>query len=128
MKTIGLEHAIPIFTGEENQYVTFMKVSSTDEEAYLEVPDKQLQKAIESSHLFKDGIVKLFASTDDGKLKGISEEKDVIEYPDVTDFQTAKEVLKKEYGVAPQALGSPEKIFAQADKVGASFPNLKEDE
>jgi len=48
-----------------------------------------------------------------------------IEYPEVVNIQQAKEVLRKEYGVAFQKLGSPENIKKNAELVGAVFPNLE---
>lgn len=46
------------------------------------------------------------------------------EYPEVTDFQAAREILRKEYGIAHQSLTKPENILKKATEVGVSFPNL----
>lgn len=46
-------------------------------------------------------------------------------YPDITDWQDAKEALRKEYGVAHQSLGTPQGILKKASEVGVDFPNLK---
>lgn len=49
------------------------------------------------------------------------------EYPEVTEWQAAKEVLRSEpYNVPFQALNNPPNIQKKAEELGVSFPNLKE--
>lgn len=52
---------------------------------------------------------------------------DVAEYPDITNAQEAKELLRKEpYSVNHQSLKTPEAIRAKAVELGVSFPNWKD--
>jgi hypothetical protein len=46
-------------------------------------------------------------------------------HPEVTDFQAAKEVLRKIYGVHQFSMSTPGNILKKTEELGVSFPNLK---
>lgn len=47
------------------------------------------------------------------------------EYPDISDWQEAKDILRKEYSIPHQSLNTPGNILKKAKEAGISFPNLK---
>ena len=119
------------------------------------VTDPATQKKVESSKFFKNGWIGVAPGSTaggfdeevnglaggeltGGKLKAArANPKDKVEqggmtvdvepasYPEVTDINSAVEVLRGEpYNIAHQSLRTPEAIFKKAEEVGASFPNL----
>ena len=88
------------------------------------VSDKEMQNAIESSKYFKTGIIEVTKGTVDIPENSDSSVTETKEYPDVTNIQQAKEVLRTDYGVAPVALSNAEKIKSQAEKHFVAFPNI----
>ncbi len=143
-KTIGVEHTLPIPVGDVNQYVKFVKITPSDDVAYLDVHDKKLQAAIEASGYFKRGEIKIFFATEDAadevepakKKKKSSPDKDsdegedsneLVSYDEVTTFKEAREVFERDFDIkkTSSAINSAEKIFAKAAELGIVFPNLK---
>ena len=104
------------FTGDGNGYVGY----STS--------NKKIIKGIENSDLFKNGEIKLVSSIEESNDNLNSEngnQGDLKEYPEVTNLQEAKELLRSEYNIPHQSLGSQDNILKKAIEVGASFPNLQ---
>jgi len=61
-------------------------------------------------------------TTDENPEPGVK----ATEYPDVTTFQQAKEILSSEpYKVAKIVISTPPKILKKAAELGVLFPNLK---
>jgi hypothetical protein len=90
----------------------------------LEVKDNDMCSALEKTFYFKKGDIEILK--EDKENPAVSD-GDILEtkmYEDVTDLQSARDILKKEYGIAPVALNSPEKIKSQAEKHFVVFPNL----
>jgi len=119
--------------GSERKLVTFRGYG--DGKVRLYTNDADLQKAIEGSPYYQKRKIKLESSKEvkdgsNGKgAKPFEQPKaETKVFEDVTTFEEAKNILKNEYGVAFQALGSPEKILAKAAENGVSFPNLKAEE
>lgn len=96
-----------------------------------ETSDADVQQAIEESKYFESGNITLQStSVESGKLKvesgGSTGGDDTTEYPDVTSFQEAKEILRAEpYKVLFQSLNSEANILKKAEECGVVFPNLK---
>jgi hypothetical protein len=119
------------FGGEKQRfYVCFEKEQNND--LIYETDEESVQQAIESSEIFKSGIIECVG----GATKAADTKAAAIppapvfytEFPEVTDFQAAAEVLKGEpYNVLDKDLATPAKIKAAAKKNLVSFSNLKED-
>lgn len=140
--TLGKEHTLPIPLNGKNKYIRFLKEARTDKEAFFSTPDKVLQSAIENSQFFESGteeeITLFFSDEEDEKTarktsvpsaSGTPAKKEFepAEFPDVTEFKQAKDVLTGEpynVGKTSKSLGSPEGILKKAGELGISFPNL----
>lgn len=94
--------------------------------------DEKLQAAIEADPRFKWEFclkeerekTKIQASVPEkDKEEGV---KDPVTVDTITDFQLAKEYLRKEYDIPHQSLNTPENILKKASEVGVLFPNLKQ--
>lgn len=114
----GVELTFPVSIAGKAKFITFGGPRSE-----FKTTDEEMQKAIENSNAFKKGLIVTpggaIANTD---VKSTDEPKS---YPDITDFQEAADILKKEYGVAHQSVRSPEAILKKAQELNVSFPDLK---
>ncbi|NDV46096.1 hypothetical protein D0T49_03450 [Paludibacter sp. 221] len=140
-KTLGGEHTLPIEVSGARQYIKFKKAYRDAKLALFETSDEKIQKGIEESDLFKAGRIKLVFSDQNGQVKKTkkgkegepvnSNEGEPKEYPEVSTFQQAKDVLSGEpYDIPATSpdVSTPEKIFAKAAELGVSFPNLKKED
>lgn len=113
-----------INTGGKEELVKFTGYG--DGKVRFFATDEKIQAAIEASPRFLSGEIQL----ESGRNRTAGGKKDAVkaaktEYPEVTDIQTAKDILKgAPYSISPVALITPERIRTQADKAGVSFPNL----
>lgn len=135
IRTNGQEHTVPIPANGKNKYIKFAKSNSISLLGYFVTSDTELQAQIEQSEAYKKGRIKLhFSDQEEQKVKPQPKAKEpqatkeITEYPEVTTFQQAKEVLS----AAPwnvhkgsPLLRNPEGILRKAQDVGAAFPNLK---
>lgn len=127
MRMLGYESTFPVMVGEKKEFITFKKASLDEGDGYLHTDKKDIQKAIEASDKFKNGEIKLVK----GEVEVEEEDEDAGEETvireDVTDFQTAREVLLGEpFNLKPQAVpNNPDAILKAAAKAGVSFPNVK---
>ena len=138
LKTMGLEHTLPIPMGNVNRYIKFKKVVGTDPSAFFDTSEKKLQTSIEKSQFFESGEIKLIFSNEEEekaitqkqsakKETALKKEAATDVYVDVTTFEQAKNVLTGDpYNIAKTSptLSSPEAIFKQASELNVSFPNL----
>ncbi len=90
-----------------------------------ETDDAEVQSVIEGTSYFKEGKIALSETfededADDKKKSSIQ----LKEYAEVTDYQSAAEILNKDYKVAKGKLTTPEAIMAMAESKHVSFPNL----
>ena len=95
----------------------------------LEKVDEVSDDEVLPSDAIREDDVKDPESTDPQINEGVIEEKGP-EYttrsiPEVTNFQQAKEVLRKEYEVPFQKLNKPDAILKIAESLNVEFPNLK---
>lgn len=127
MQMLGYESTLPVMVGEKKEYISFKKAIKDEGEGYLHTDRKDIQKAIEASDKFKNGEIKLISTS--GKEEANDEDtgEDAVIREDVTDFQTAREVLLGEpFNLKPQAVANnPDAILKAAAKAGVSFPNLR---
>lgn len=111
--------------------------------AIYKTSDTLIQHIIESSDKFKSGAVYVKESVDleeDEQVEEISEHRpltinlndtpmpssDMKEYPEVTNFQTAKSILMgKPYFVTLAELQTKDELLVKAQSLGVSFPNMK---
>jgi hypothetical protein len=104
----------------------------------LSTEDPKLQEAIEASEHYRQGIIKMESSTEVGVTDSGSQGEVVVgtagvtkaEFPEVTNIREAKVVLTGEpYNVSRNSVAfqNLDKLFAKADQLGISFPNLKVD-
>lgn len=121
-----------VVNGKVLRYVCFQ-----DENNTFSTSDEKLQKALEGLPLYGKAF-KLFRSVEAKKPKKPAEKPEAGSagdndatteglqvFEEVTDWQTAKDVLKGEpYAVPYQALGCPEAILKKAEELRVSFPNL----
>lgn len=131
IKILGSEHTLPVrVEGEpENRYIKFTRIAAGDTHGYFDTDDVQLQAAIESSPFFNSKEIRLSFSADTQKedLKNDKVDADPIEYPDVTKFREAQDVLTGEPWNLPKTspeLRSKEAILKIASELGVNFPNL----
>lgn len=139
--TLGMEHTLPVTVEGSKRYIKFVKVDKDDNKGFFETNDKKLQKAIEESSFFENKEISLIFSdeSDDEELLPAKGEKQTqkqlkgakefepAEFPDVTEFKQAKDILTGEpynVGKTSKSLASPEGILAKAGELGISFPNL----
>ncbi len=106
-----------------------------------ETNDADVQDAIEESKQFEEGKITCIEGASSIKLQASSKENagdsgasgdggkkdaETKEYPEVTEWQAAKELLRSEpYNVPFQSLNTPGNILKKAEEMGVSFPNLK---
>ena len=92
--------------------------------------DEEVQSYIENTPMFKRGEIKIFKTEEVVENSEEGEEvdlKDVVEYPNVNDYQEAAEILRKDpYRIHHTKTKTPEDILEQAKLLGVSFPNLQE--
>ena len=97
-----------------------------------ETSDEAVQKGIEDSRQFKEGkIVCIEGATEKAPATTTKTDFQPAEYPEVTTFAQAKEVLTGEpykVGKTSNSLKSVEGIHAKAAELGISFPNLPTEE
>lgn len=103
-----------------------------DENHTFRTSDEVCQKALEGLPCF-GRLFKLSESIDASNAKQVqhnsSDKNDGVKtFPEIIDWQDAKDLLRKDYGVAHQSLNTPENILKKASEVGISFPNLKIEE
>lgn len=124
-RMLGYESTFPVMIGEKKEFVTFKKASLDEGEGYLHTDRKDIQKAIETSYKFKNREIKLVR----GEAEEVDEDtgEETVIREDITDFQTAREVLLGEpFNLKPQAVANnPDAILKAAAKANVSFPNLK---
>lgn len=119
-----------VIGGRVVNYVEF----SDDHYTYV-TSDECVQEALERSPAFQKYYVLSRTFGDSGKKevqekRGQIEEQsgegtDWVDYPEVLDWQGAKEVLRGEpFKIAYQVLGSPEAIARKAEELKVRFPNL----
>ena len=89
----------------------------------FQTKDVELQNLIENTRYYKDKFIILIEEVADTEAKNIK--PTTVDYPDVTEMQDAIVVLVNDFGVKETALKTPADIKKAADRVGASFPNLK---
>ena len=97
----------------------------------LETEDEAVQKAIEDSNQFKSGKIERISGTTAKTIVSVPEPDEVKDYPEVTTFAQAKEILTGEpykVGKTSTSLKSVEGILAKAAELGVSFPNLPAEE
>lgn len=82
------------------------------------------QQALENLPCYKS-LFKLSETIgDEAAEKILMPPVDPKEYPDITGWQEAKDILRKDFDIPHQSLNSPENILKKAKEAGASFPNL----
>ncbi len=100
-----------------------------------ETSDKEIQKGIEASKQYLEGKVICLEGSGEIKVNNVPNAIDAEkqeyaqEYPDVTTFSQAKEILRGEpFRVGPtnSSLKTAEGILAKAAELGISFPNLSD--
>lgn len=114
----GKEITFPVRTSRGVTYITFNGPLNQ-----YKTSDKEIQKAIEATERFKNGTIIL--SRQNGGAEPEEKIETQKEYPGITDFQEAAEILRKDFNVAHQSVRSPEAILKKAQEVGVSFPDLK---
>jgi hypothetical protein len=123
---------VQIPVGDSTKFITFTAVGFGTNYATgyptFSTTDVAVQEALEESEQFKSG--KIILENAPAKIKDIEKKdngtSDTATYPEVTTYQEAKELLRKEpYNIPFQSLGTPEKIVTKAAELGVSFPNLK---
>lgn len=117
----GIQYTFPVmakgkavfisFKGNENEYST---------------ANKDIQAAIEATAKFKNKEIVLYNSTTPEQNDEQSgETMEIKEYPEVTTFQEARDILNAApYKVRITSLNTPDKIKNKATQLGALFPNI----
>lgn len=114
----------PILVGGKIIRIDFESTSAKS--GVYSTSDKELQEAIERDSNFGN---KIYLK----EILGAELEEDV-ELPkegalkvvdSITDYQSAKDFLRKEYEIPHQSLNTPENILKKAAEAGVLFPNLK---
>lgn len=90
-----------------------------------ETDDAAVQSVIEGTSYFKEGKIALSETLEDEDSGDVKKPMvQVKEYPEVMDYQSAAEILNKDYRVAKGKLATPDAIMAMAESKHVSFPNL----
>lgn len=130
MRMLGYESTFPVNVNGKKVYISFKKTLQDEGEGYLHTEDREIQKSIEVSDKFKNGDIRLISTT------GVEDQEEdtvgttTVVREDVTDYQTAREVLLGEpFNLKPQAVANnPDAILKAAAKINVSFPNLPTEE
>lgn len=115
--------------------------------AVYKTSDTLIQHIIESSEKYKKGFIELKETIDleedldDNVVKDESDldvtpasvnnqnnttkESEVKEYPEITNFQSAKSLLMNKYDIQLAELQTKEELLEKAKEIGVSFPNMK---
>ena len=128
-------YALQLAVGGKSEFIQFTSVGfgtayASGKPTYS-TSDEKIQKAIEDSKRFKEGLIQLRQEVDDGGEKKGGEPAKGAVYPDVTTFNQAIEVLTSDPHNLPKtgsALNSPQKIRDKAAELGILFPNLPTEE
>lgn len=131
-----------VYTSIHFQFSTFVKVDGKNvpiefkggmnygnmvKKGLFVTEDEKIQKAIEDDPRFGWEITqkdKPVASVGRQKLPEKKAE-DIKVVDAITDFQSAKDFLRKEYDITHQSLNNPENILKKAEEIGVVFPNLR---
>lgn len=116
----------------KSQSVTFESKRKNGILTY-ETDNAEIQAGIEATNKYLSGAITCIEgakssqqSTVNSQQKEKVENTDVTEFPEVVEFQSAKEILRNDpYNVPFQGLNTPAGILKKAEEVGVSFPNLK---
>jgi tRNA A37 N6-isopentenylltransferase MiaA len=115
---------LPIVVGGETLYCEF-----SDEKHSFNTMDEEVQDYIENTPMFKRGEIKIFKTEEvieNSEEGGELDQNDVIEYPNVNDYQEAADILRKDpYRIHHTKTKTPEDILEQAKLLNVSFPNLQ---
>lgn len=115
--------------------------------AVYKTSDTLIQHIIESSEKYKKGFIELKETIDleedldDNVVKDESDldvtpasvnnqnnttkESEVKEYPETTNFQSARSIMMNEHKIKIAELQTKEQLLEKAKEIGVSFPNMK---
>lgn len=88
------------------------------------ISDPLVQKLIEESEYFKKHQVFVFSTKVTAEEE--VEAQPVVDVPEVTDFSTAVEYLKKNHGIKATQMRSPSGVKTIAKSLNIAFPNWVE--
>lgn len=99
-------------------------IEFNDENNTYRTNDISHQEALESLPCY-NRLFKLSETINDETVKSVVPDAiDLKMYPGITEWQDAKDILRKEYDVPHQSLNTPENILKKAKEAGISFPDL----
>lgn len=82
------------------------------------------QNALENLPCYNRQFKLLETIKDEAVKKEESPVVDAKEFPDITEWQEAKDILRKDFDVPHQSLNTPDNILKKAKEVGVYFPKL----
>lgn len=126
----GNENTVPVSINGTRKYVTFRKSGWDNADATYDTQDEAVAMAIESSDLFRRGLITCYGDTvpfGEGKAEAEAEaeaEDEPREYPDVTTVAEAKKILSADFGVPYSRMPNAEETKRVASEYGVRFPGL----
>ena len=122
----GNENTVPVSINGTRKYVTFRKSGWDNADATYDTQDEAVAMAIESSDLFRRGLITCYGDTvpfGEGKAEAEAEDEP-REYPDVTTVAEAKKILSADFGVPYSRMPNAEETKRVASECGVRFPGL----
>ena len=120
----GNENTVPVSVNGTRKYVTFRKSGWDNADAAYDTQDEAVAMAIESSDLYKRGLITCYGDTVPLSEEKAEEADEPREYPDVTTVAEAKKILSADFGVPYSRMPNAEETKRVASEYGVRFPKL----
>ena len=120
----GNENTVPVSVNGTRKYVTFRKSGWDNADATYDTQDEAVAMAIESSDLYKRGLITCYGDTVPLSEEKAEEADEPREYPDVTTVAEAKKILSADFGVPYSRMPNAEETKRVASEYGVRFPKL----
>lgn len=120
----GNENTVPVSVNGTRKYVTFRKSGWDNADATYDTQDEAVAMAIESSDLYKRGLITCYGDTVPLSEEKAEEADEPREYPDVTTVAEAKKILSADFGVPYSRMPNAEETKRVASEYGVHFPKL----
>ena len=136
----GNENTVPVSINGTRKFITFRKSGWDNADATYDTQDEAVAMAIETSDLFRRGLITCSGDTvplsdeqyeAEGQAREypdvttVAEERDEPrEYPDVTTVAEAKKILSADFGIPYSRMPNAEETKRVASEYGVRFPGL----
>lgn len=120
----GNENTVPVSINGTRKFITFRKSGWDNADATYDTQDEAVAMAIETSDLFRRGLITCCGDTVPLSDEQYEEEGQAKEYPDVTTVAEAKKILSADFGIPYSRMPNAEETKRVASEYGVRFPGL----